>query len=297
MGARCLTVEARSVNHRFLDVIVRLPREYGASEERLRALARQHLARGRCEVSLSVDGERAGGASRLRVDGDLAAQYHEALCGIALRLGAEVVADPRLYLTLPGVCELVPSTAGEDSDWEPLRRAATAAFAALDVARRTEGEGLAAGLCDRARHLGELQAAVAVRVPQAVRDQQRRLARRLQALLTGSLASGTADVGGGEADEGLGPEATARAAVELAALAERADVTEELVRIESHLGQWHAAFATGGLIGRRCDFLAQELGREWGTVAAKSVDAEVSALALEARVIVEQMREQVQNLE
>ncbi len=283
-GGLRFALEIRCVNHRGVDVAVRMPREYATFEERLRAMAGRHVRRGRCEVVLGVAGAMTTGVQRLFVDVDLAMQYHKALQEIACRLGGAVQTDPGLLIAMPGVSHVVAAPRDPESDWVLVEQAAGEAFTQFDRARVAEGARLAADLRERIARLGALAAMVAAGVPEAVREQRLRLARRLATLLA-------------ETGPALESQAEARAEVELAAMAERADVSEELARIGSHLAQLRGALCAGGPVGRRCDFLAQELAREWATVGAKAADAALAAQAVEARVTVEQVREQVQNLE
>jgi uncharacterized protein (TIGR00255 family) len=286
-GVRCV-VELRCLNHRSLELVVRWPRDMAVMlEERVREVVAARVRRGRCDAVVTLWGDAGGAveAPRLAIDLDLAVQYNEALQEIARRLGLPPRIEAQELLALPGVCRLTAAPRDPEGDWALVQPALHRALAELERSRAAEGARLAAEVDVRLRRLQALGEAVGARVPLAVRAQWQRLGQQLAALLRAG-------------DGGAGPEPVeARAAAELAAMAARADVSEELARIASHVAQCQEALERGGAIGRRCDFLAQELAREWATVGSKAVDAEIAARAVEARVIVEQIREQVQNLE
>lgn len=269
------TVDVRAVNHRFLDVKLRgnVP---PAIEDAITAKVRGALERG--AVAVSVASEHAAQRAGSRIDADAAQQAYEQLAAVAGRLG---VGKPDLALVLaqPGV--VVDAGAPPSDDPTAFLQALDAALAQLDVMRRAEGAALAAELVARLDELAALRtrlAALAGGVPQVV---SKRLHERVKRLLD---AEGTA----------VDP---ARLAQEVALLADRADVTEELVRLASHLDQMRALIAGDGAAGRRLDFLVQEIGRELNTIGSKSTLGEISATVVEAKAVLEKVREQVQNVE
>jgi uncharacterized protein (TIGR00255 family) len=272
-GETRATVDARSVNHRFLDLKLRggiAP----AIEEAISTKVRAAIDRG--AVTIAIHLERAG-AGGTRIDADAAAAAHGTLAAVATRLG---VAGPDLALVLaqPGVI-----VSGDDRDDEDVQAAVIAALDAaltqLESMRRTEGAALAADLTARLGELDRLRvllATLAAGLPQQV---SKRLAERIKRLLD---------------DATVDP---ARLAQEVAMLADRADITEELVRLASHLDQARAMIAKGGPAGRRLDFLVQEIGRELNTIGSKSALADLTAAVVEAKAMLEKVREQVQNVE
>ncbi len=274
--APAVSVEARSINHRHLDVVVRLPREYAALEDRIRALVRGVCHRGRIDLVVTVGS--AGAPPRpLRVDTGLASQYHQALRDLAAQLGLPYAPDVREIAGLPGV--LTPAEGGRDAeaDWPAVAEAARAALLALEEMRTREGVALGADLASRAQEVLGLVDAVQQRLS-AARAQHLERLRAAMAALVGDMPP-----------DGL------RSA--LAGALERADISEELVRLRSHLDQFRQCLEAEGPVGRRLDFLTQECHREWTTIAAKAVDVRISECAVDARVITEQLREQAQNVE
>jgi len=276
-----LSVEARSVNHRHLDIALRLPRALTAFEMDARRLIQARLERGRIDVSVQLGPPPGQSTQQIRVDAALAAQYVEQAraLGRAAGLGDDVPLS--WVLERPGVVVRL-----EDSDttsgavaWPVLADVLGRALDELVTCRTTEGEALAVEL--RAQHAA-LRAQVdliTARTPAALARYQERLRERIGALL-GEVVR----------DEG-------RILTEVAIWAEKTDVREELTRLAAHLEQLALLLDKGGSVGRPLDFLIQELNREVNTIASKTDDLEVSQAALAARGVIEKLREQVQNLE
>ncbi len=261
------TVDLRAVNHRYLDLKLRGTLS-PALEEAITTKLRGALERGSIAISVHV----TGAGTHTRIDREAARRIHAQLAELAAELGTE---PPGLGLVLgqPGV--VVP--AEERADDVPVLAALDAALAQLDQMRALEGVALARELGVRLDELAALHAHIA-RLAGAVPSQlQRRLTERIAKL-------------GVDVDP-------ARLAQEVAMLAERADVTEELVRLASHLEQARALVAGSAAAGRRLDFLIQELGREINTIGSKSAAAEVTAAIVEGKAALEKLREQVQNVE
>ena len=276
-GGRTVSVEARSRNHRHLELVLRLPPEYAALEDRLRALVAARVQRGRVEVAVAADPIHP--AAVPQVDLRAARAYHEALRDLADRLGLPLGLDAARLAALPGVCVLREASAVADSgdeDWPALADAAAEALAALEAAREREGTALAGAIRAALGTTADCLRAVEARVPAVAAAREAAARARLAEL--------------------LGPEGAPLAGAAAAAVLDRLDVQEELVRLRSHLDQ--AALALGDVApGRRLDFLAQEMQREWNTIAAKASDAEVAQQTVAARVAVERVREQVANVE
>jgi uncharacterized protein (TIGR00255 family) len=276
-GETVFTVEIRTLNHRFLEWIIHLPRELTAWEERLRRKLSAALARGRVEVWVSVSG--VSWPKVVRVDKGLAASYAQALYALAGELKVEPRLTPEFFLTLPEVVRVEEEAVDIEAWWPACAGALQEALAQVTAAREREGEALAADLRERVERLKRLNEAMtreAAEVPRLYRD---RLKERLATLgVEGSV------------DE-------VRLAQEVALFADRADVTEELVRLASHLDQLSSALAAPGPVGRRLEFLLQEANREVNTIGAKAQGLKLSYLVVECKAELEKMREQVQNIE
>jgi uncharacterized protein (TIGR00255 family) len=277
LGGGKLAVEIRGVNHRFLDVRVRVPRELGDLAGFVEQVAREKLTRGRYEVALRVDGVALGAPV---LDRERARAAFRALS----ELRDELAPGTEVPLSLLGsIPDLFVSPI--DREIERLREATRTAFEAavkaLDTMRAHEGKALGEDLMKRLSSVRRLAREVERRAPDVVEAHRKRLRERADRL----RASTEIDVEPG------------RLELEIAIFAERSDICEELTRLESHCAQFSALLASEDAVGRRLDFLLQEMAREANTVGAKSPDAQISHAVVEVKADVERMREQVQNVE
>ena len=270
-------VEIKSVNHRFLEIKLRLPRELNASESEMRAALRRRFARGAVDATVQL--ERQEGARRFAVDEALLGQVADGLAEAARRLGIPATFD---LATLAQFREIFRFEAQPD-DLAELEGGALQAFAAacdqLEGARRREGAALAKAL---AASLEELR---------GVHARMLELAPQVALQLKETIAARAAEILG---QQRLAPE---RLEQEAALLAMRSDVTEELTRLGGHLAACAEALAGGDPAGRRMDFLLQEMHRELNTAAAKANTGALAQLAIDGKLELEKVREQVQNLE
>lgn len=268
------TVDVRAVNHRFLDLKLRGLPVAPDVEDAISARVRRIAERG--AISVAIHAVRLAGAGRMRIDTVAAASAHLALTELARQLGLHGP-DLALVLAQPGVATAAEEL-GEAADAAVIA-AAEGALVQLAEMRDREGEALARELSARLHELDHLRAQLAERAAGQPGELQRRLEDRVRKLA---------------ADAAVEP---ARLAQEIALLAERADVTEELVRLDSHLGQARTLVAAKDAVGRRLDFLVQEIGREVNTIGSKSATIEITNLVVEAKAALEKVREQVQNVE
>ena len=277
-GAQAWSWELKSVNGRGLEVRVRAPQGFDAPAEDARRLIAAAFARGQCQLNLTV--ARGAGAPRIRVNRAALDGVLQALAGLRVPDGIRPASLDGL-LALRGIVEVDEDEGGAD---EALRRDLAAAadrlVASLREARAREGAALAAAITrqtDEVERLTDAAEACPSRQPEAVRT---RLAGQIDALLgTGAR---------------LDPE---RLHQEAALLATRADIREELDRLRAHVAAVRELLAGAGPVGRRLDFLAQELGREANTLCAKANDVALSRIGLDLKATVDQFREQVQNVE
>jgi uncharacterized protein (TIGR00255 family) len=267
-------VEVRSVNNRGLSVSIRAPNAFDARAQELEALVRARLTRGTVNASISVRANRD--AAPARINAAVVADYLRQIGEASLPTSPEVVGH---VLRLPGAVEEAPPEAFDDEDFAAAKDALDDALTALVEMREREGAALATELAAGASEIERLAAVVAARAPDAVKASQERLKERLAALL---------------ADAAVPAELVAR---EIAVLADKTDVAEEVARLASHVAQWRAALAEGGPIGRRLDFLAQELGRESNTIGSKSQDVEIARAVVDMKVAIERLKEQAANIE
>jgi uncharacterized protein (TIGR00255 family) len=282
-GDFAFSVGIRSLNHRFLDLQVRLPAGLEPFEPGVRSLVKDHICRGRVEVQVTV--ERPGSAA-VQLDRKLLAAYVAALQELRQELG--IVSEPDLValLRIPGMV----TAGGEVSDQEAerlgegLERAVRQALAGLNEMRAQEGAALERDIRTRLERLAALAASVGQLAPNVPALCRGRLEKRLQEML------GNVELDG------------ARLAQEVAFLASRSDIAEELTRFRSHLDQARQLLEESGEVGKKLDFLLQEMNREANTLLAKTTDLadvglEISRQAVEMRAEIERLREQAQNIE
>jgi uncharacterized protein (TIGR00255 family) len=274
-------VEVRSVNGRFAEVAIRGPRIVGAFEPAIQAGVEEALVRGSVTVGVSI--QRRGDETGLVVDAGAARQYATLLTELRNAAGLTPAEAPVTLESLLRYPEVI-APAAEDDDaarteaWGAIEPALAEALEALDAMRIQEGRAIAEDLEHR---LGLIEASltdVEARAPVRVQEARNRLRERLEELL---------------GDERVNRD---RLETELALLADRLDVSEECVRLRSHLGQFRDALAAHDAVGRRLNFLSQELNREANTIGSKANDAEVARLVVGIKEELERMREQVQNV-
>jgi len=281
-----IRVSVKSVNHRFLDLKIRLPEGFDLYELRLRQLVREHIHRGHVEVHVGV--EPAPGTP-IQVNRELVQGYLKAADELRLQTAVSAALDVVALLRLPGVIGgLAPAVPESEEDQEKLGKAIEAclreALAKLDEMRHAEGRHLAEELRARLARISGQAEEVRTLVTALRPAFARRLESRLKELLNGTS---------------LEPS---RIAQEAAMLAERSDISEELDRLRSHLQQFGRLLDGAGELGKKLDFLLQEMHREANTMLSKTPGVETEALAitglgLEIKAEIEKMREQVQNIE
>lgn len=269
-----LNVELRSVNHRYLDIQFRLPDELRSAEPQLRELLVSHLQRGKVECRVQFNPVPAA-----RRAPDLDEELLRQLVQLESRVRDAFPSAPNLgvadVLRWPGM--LGSETVPTEEMKAACRDLLLAALGDFSASRAREGEKLAAMLEERAASMEKLVAEVAPRMPELLAAFQEKLAQRLREAM-------------GNADE-------ERVRQEVVLFANKIDVDEELTRLTTHIDEVRRIVRKGGTAGKRLDFLMQELNREANTLGSKSVDVEVTQTAMELKLLIEQMREQIQNIE
>ncbi len=271
-------VETRSVNHRYCDINVKLPKRLAPFENRIKELIRSQVSRGRIDLSVKLDsfGEER---IQLSVDLHLAEQYYRALQSLkeSLQLKDKITLE-----LLAGAKDVI--TAKEEMGdlepcWQEILPILKRSFHELDEMKRSEGESLARDLQQRLERISHQLGEIKQLYPSRMEGYRKRLHERLLSLL-----------------EGIDVDPS-RFQQEVAFLAERSDITEEIVRAESHLAQLLTALKGEDPVGRKMDFLLQEIHREVNTVSAKANDADISQRVVDIKAELEKIREQVQNIE
>ncbi len=271
-------IEIRSVNHRHLQVKSRLPGELSHLEPEIEVRLRKRLARG--SVTVNVELTHLDPAAELVIDERAALRYAELARALAKRLGMPDELTLKDLLGLPGVLHERNGAHGAAAGARAIHEALDLALDALGAMREREGTSLAKDLARHAAAIERDTKKIARRMPRVVREHHETLKLRVGELLH---------------SQPLVPEA--ELARELALLADRLDVSEEISRLESHLVELRRFLDEGGSIGRQLDFLAQEFFREANTIGSKCNDSQVSHLVVDVKTHIERMREQVQNVE
>ena len=279
---RQLTLELKSVNHRFLDIAPRIPRSLGFLEDEMRRRIGTRVARGHVDVFATYRNLRED-ARTVQVDRGLFLAYRRALAQLAGEQGqeGEALADDRSLMKLAKLPDVLVVTEAEE-DQEALAALMDQGLdQALDMLcqmRRREGEALKADMLGQLEGLRGLVEAIRVRYPQTVAQYQVRLKERMEELLST-------------------PVEEARLLQEVALMADRSAISEELVRLDSHIAQMREAMDSGQPVGRKLDFIVQELNREVNTISSKSQDIPITQAVVAAKAQIEKLREQVQNVE
>lgn len=271
-------VEIKSVNHRYLDLFFRIPKQYSQLEETLRTVITGRLARGRVEVTLSV--EEFGDQERIvQINNALLKGYLQALRTIQSELGSEDKIQLSDILALPGLLEVDEPPLDWDNLQQLVAQAANAALDGLEAMREAEGRRLCADLEEKLLQVEKLRADVAGIAPQVVVDYRKRLRERLGELLDGTTLTEERFLG------------------EVAIFADRCSIDEELVRLASHIQEFKETLKSHASVGRKLDFLIQEMNREVNTIGSKANNVHIAASVVSIKSELEKIREQVQNIE
>jgi uncharacterized protein (TIGR00255 family) len=273
-----LTVEARSVNHRYLDISLRYPRLYAPLEARMKQRVSAYFTRGHIDITL-VQQESSDTRQALLLDHTLAQQYYDALQRLQESLHLPGTIDLSLMAGLRDVFKVEESAADVESDWDLIAQGLDAALQALQSMRRQEGEALSRDFHLRLQAMVQQIRSIRQRVPQVVVEYRQRLEQRVKELF---------------AQFELDPNRVAQEAI---LFAERADITEELTRLEAHMQAFTRLLSSSEAVGRKIEFLVQEMHREVNTIGSKSNDTAISHSVIELKSELERMREQIQNIE
>jgi uncharacterized protein (TIGR00255 family) len=273
-----VTIEVRSVNHRFLETSIRLPRLMGSLEELFKKAVQEHCSRGRVEMTVSLQGGR-GSARSLQLDAGLAKQYYQALCTLqrTLKLGGSI--DIGLMAGFRDIIVLSDQPLDNPKLVKLVEKLGLQALRDLAGMRKKEGALLTQDLLGRLKTIGELKQQVAARAPAVSQELFARMKERVKKLVNSDLSD------------------IPRLNQELAIYADRGDITEELVRLDAHMIQFHQTVHGAKQAGKTLDFLLQEMGREINTVGSKANDAAIAAAVVQMKAELERIREQVQNVE
>lgn len=279
-GKRNVTVEIRTVNHRYCDIAVRMPRRYSFAEDKVRKTIRGKISRGKADVSILVENITESDVT-IRLNEPVADQYIENLNRLKneFRLDGEISLS--LIAQMPEVLKQIPDVEDEDEMTRCILTPVMQAVENLEEMRAAEGRKLAQDLLMRADLIRELVSRIEVKADDVPREYAKRLRDRIGELLEGSVEI---------------PED--RIMVEAAIFADKCNITEELTRLESHMDQMKTIITeSSGADGKKLDFLVQEMNREANTIGSKANNLEITSLMLQIKAEIEKIREQVQNIE
>ena len=277
-GKLGITVELKSVNNRFLDCSVKLPRSYAFAEEAVKKLAQARLVRGKLDVFVNIDAS-ASDEVTVRLNEPLLRAYMAAFQRMEQEFGVRNDAGAVAYSRMPDLFTTEKQPVDAETFSQALADVTAQALDALCAMRAREGARLTEDILEKLAALEAQRQQVAARSPETVAAYQARLLERMQEVL------GAAGV-----DE-------SRILTEAALYADKVAVDEELVRLDSHIRQLRELLTAGGAVGRKLDFLIQELNREVNTIGSKCVDLEITKVVVEMKAGIEKIREQAQNIE
>ncbi len=278
LNNRTIVIELRSVNNRYLDCSVRLPRSCSFAEEGIKSRVKAATSRGKVDVFVSVDSTQAD-AVAVKVNRPLAESYLKAFGELSEAFDIRNDVTVSVLSRFPDVLTVEKLPQDQDALASDLYAALDLALADFDRMRSTEGEKLKQDLLCKLAHLEDFVTQVEARSPQTVKEYREKLLAKLQEVLNNT-----------QIDEG-------RILTEAAIFADKVAVDEETVRLRSHIAQFRDLLEQGGIVGRKIDFLIQEMNRETNTIGSKCTDLAISHVVVDMKSEIEKLREQVQNIE
>ncbi len=278
LEGQSVTVELRSVNNRYLDCAVRLPRTLLFAEDKVKEAVSSLVKRGKVDVFVTVQAAHESG-TEVAADEALARGYYEAVVRIAKELDLEIGLNAAAVARFPDVLTLERKELDKEAAGETLYSLTVQAVKEFNAMRAREGERLREDMLSKLTVIEGLVSVVEARSPETVREYRQRLEMRLRELLE---------------DRNVDEQ---RLITETAIFADKTAVDEETVRLRSHIAQFRAMLAEGSPIGRKMDFLIQEFNRESNTIGSKCSDAQLAAVVVELKSEIEKIREQLQNVE
>ena len=283
-GKRNMVVEIKTVNHRYADITIKMPRRYSFAEDKIKSAIKAHLRRGKADVFIMVENIGDSDVS-VQINEELAKQYLEKMVSLRDALGEPEGFNDQLSLLqiagLPDVIKTTPAAEDEEEIMQALLIPTLQAAQNLDKMRATEGEKLAEDLLAKGENLKTLLDQIAARAPQGATDYTAKLRERITELIGNSVQI---------------PED--RILVEAAIFADKCAIDEEITRLNSHIMQLRDIVSTSNQPdGKKLDFLVQEMNREANTIGSKANDITITGYVLDLKSEIEKIREQVQNIE
>lgn len=278
LSGKTFTVEIKSVNSRYSDFSVKLPRIYTFLEDTLRKAAGEIIKRGKVDIYINVE---SGGESDcvVNLNKPLAEEYLTALRNLSESLGIASNATAETFLRIPDVFSVEKAPEDNEAITATVLEALSSALISFDKMRIAEGEKLALDLKEHLSFIENATAQIEKRSPEIVNEYRHRIEERMRDILQGASYDET------------------RLLTEVAIFADKVNVNEETVRLKSHVSQFLQMIDDGGCVGRKIDFLIQEMNREINTIGSKSNDLDVARIVIDVKAEIEKLREQIQNVE
>ncbi|MBN2796735.1 MAG: YicC family protein [Clostridia bacterium] len=278
-GLQKVLIEMKAVNHRYCDIALKIPKKMTMFEERIKQVVKQYVNRGRVEIYLSFE-EQKGDDFTVSPNFAVLDQYADALKAIQERYNIDKQFDLGLLTKFQDVFTIEYKEVEEEEIWNLIEKALLEALNSLMEMRRVEGQKLLDDIHARIDHIKTILKSLADKAPEIVQTHKEKMKQRIQELLDDAI----------EIDE-------IRLAQEVAYFSDKTNITEELVRLSSHLEQLYHIFDEDKSIGRKLDFLLQEINREINTIGSKSPDVDISNFVIDLKSEFEKIREQIQNIE
>lgn len=275
---RKITVEMKSVNHRYLETGIKMPKKLNFYEAGIRNILKKYISRGKVDIFISYE-DFSENRVCLRYNEELANEYMGIFKHMSEQFGIDNDVKVTTLARMPEVITMEDQEADEDSIWQLLECAVENACRQFVQTRITEGENLKNDLVDKLDKMLELVDFIELRSPEIVTEYRTKLENKVKELLAESAI-----------DE-------SRIATEVTIFADKICVDEELVRLKSHIENTRATLVEGGSVGRKLDFIAQEMNREANTILSKASDLEITNCAITLKTEIEKVREQIQNIE
>lgn len=278
LGGRDILVEIRSVNHRYYEYSSRIPRAYGYIDEKLKTLLKTSVSRGKVEVSVTVNNIEAKD-SEISINKAVAEGYVSALRSVSDELGLKDDLVLSKLIKLPEIFVIQKAPDNQEQIWLDIAEVANEALQKFVEMRQTEGEKLESDIISKADFILKMVSQVEELSPQTVENYRNRLYQKISEILDGK-----------DIDE-------QRIVTESAIFAEKIAVDEETVRLRSHISQLKGMFESDEPVGRKLDFIVQEMNREVNTIGSKAQDLNITRIVVDMKAEIEKIREQIQNIE
>ncbi|NLM11053.1 MAG: YicC family protein [Clostridiaceae bacterium] len=274
----CMDVEIKTVNHRYCDIYIRMPRQLSCFEDKVRSLIMNRIYRGKVDVFLNWE-NLGEGVKKVILDKNLALEYYNAMSKLAEELQLRDDISSLSLARFPEILRIEKKEENSEEVWSILEQAVNKALDVLIEMREAEGEKLKASLVDICNNIENYRLKIKEREPLVVDEYKEKLTARIQELMTGDVVD------------------QSRLAMEVAIFADKCSIDEELVRLKSHIDQFMDILTMEGPVGRKLDFLLQEMNREVNTIGAKANDLNITKNVIELKSEIEKIREQIQNVE